>query len=69
MVIPNGFLNLHFILGRKADAVMAAHLASEAALRLVKPGNQNLEVTDSTLKISEAYECRVCYNLLDKLYY
>ena len=26
--------------GRAADAIMAAHLASEAALRLVKPGNE-----------------------------
>ena len=26
--------------GRKADALLAAHLASEAALRLVKPGNE-----------------------------
>lgn len=26
--------------GRKADVIMAAHLASEAALRLVKPGNE-----------------------------
>merc|ERR1712212_872025 len=26
--------------GRKADAMLAAHLASEAALRLVKPGNE-----------------------------
>ena len=26
--------------GRQADAIMAAHLASEAALRLVKPGNE-----------------------------
>ena len=26
--------------GKKADALMAAHLASEAALRLVKPGNE-----------------------------
>jgi len=28
------------ITGRKADAVLAAHYASEAALRLVKPGNE-----------------------------
>lgn len=28
------------ITGRKADALIAAHLASEAALRLVKPGNE-----------------------------
>ena len=26
--------------GRAADAIMAAHLASEAALRLVKQGNE-----------------------------
>jgi hypothetical protein len=26
--------------GRKADAILAAHLASEVALRLVKPGNE-----------------------------
>ena len=26
--------------GRKADAILAAHFASEAALRLVKPGNE-----------------------------
>lgn len=26
--------------GRKADAVLAAHFASELALRLVKPGNE-----------------------------
>lgn len=30
------------ITGRKADAVLAAHLAAEAALRLVKPGNEVL---------------------------
>ena len=28
------------ITGRKADTILAAHLASEAALRLVKPGNE-----------------------------
>ena len=28
------------VTGRKADAIIAAHLASEAALRLVKPGNE-----------------------------
>lgn len=26
--------------GRKADVILAAHLCAEAALRLVKPGNQ-----------------------------
>ena len=28
------------VTGRKADAILAAHLASEVALRLVKPGNE-----------------------------
>jgi hypothetical protein len=28
------------VTGRKADVIMAAHKASEAALRLVKPGIQ-----------------------------
>lgn len=28
------------VTGRKADVCLAAHYASEAALRLVKPGNE-----------------------------
>lgn len=32
---PNGKIT-----GRKADVCLAAHYASEAALRLVKPGNE-----------------------------
>lgn len=44
--------------GRKADAVMAAHLASEAALRLVKPGNDNIEVTETVNKVADAFECK-----------
>ena len=36
------------ITGRKADTILAAHLASEAALRLVKPGN---EVCSIVLKL------------------
>ena len=44
---------------------MAAHLASEAALRLVKPGNENLEVTETVNKIGEAFECKVCEVTVD----
>merc|ERR1712042_339244 len=44
--------------GRKADAMMAAHLASEAALRLVKPGNENIEVTETLNKVAESFECK-----------
>ena len=28
------------VTGRKADCIMAAHLAAEAALRLIKPGSE-----------------------------
>ena len=46
------------VTGRKADVIMAAHLASEAAMRLVKPGNENTEVTETVNKIGEAFECK-----------
>lgn len=49
------------VTGRKADVIMAAHLASEAALRLVKPGNENTEVTETVNKIGEAFECKVMW--------
>merc|ERR1719284_1765289 len=39
------------VTGKKADAMLAAHLASEAALRLVKPGNETYEVTETVSKI------------------
>merc|ERR1712168_100977 len=50
--------------GRKADAMMAAHLASEAALRLVKPGNETYEVTDTVTKIAEAFKCKPVEGML-----
>uniref|UniRef100_A0A8D2PSF2 Peptidase M24 domain-containing protein n=1 Tax=Zosterops lateralis melanops TaxID=1220523 RepID=A0A8D2PSF2_ZOSLA len=43
--------------GRKADVVKAAHLCAEAALRLVKPGNQNTQVTEAWNKIAHAFHC------------
>ncbi|KAK3106673.1 hypothetical protein FSP39_024934 [Pinctada imbricata] len=52
------------IKGRKADAVMAAHLASEAALRLVKPGNENYVVTDAVQKVAESYDCKPIEGML-----
>ena len=39
--------------------MMAAYLASEAALRLVKPGNETYEVTETVSKIAEAFNCKV----------
>ena len=57
------------VTGRKADVIMAAHLASEAALRLVKPGNENTEVTETVNKIGEAFECKVinCVKIFNQM--
>ncbi|NXE03233.1 PA2G4 protein, partial [Chaetorhynchus papuensis] len=43
--------------GRKADVIKAAHLCAEAALRLVKPGNQNTQVTEAWNKIAHSFHC------------
>lgn len=52
------------VLGKKADALLAAHLASEAALRLVKPGNETYDVTDVVGKVGEAFECKPVEGML-----
>jgi len=52
------------VIGCKADALMAAHLASEAALRLVKPGNETYEVTETVSKIGEAFDCKPVEGML-----
>ncbi|EDV21068.1 uncharacterized protein TRIADDRAFT_64279 [Trichoplax adhaerens] len=44
--------------GRKADVIVAAYTAAEAALRLVKPGNENQVVTDAIQKVAESFECK-----------
>ena len=57
------------VTGRKADVIMAAHLASEAALRLVKPGMENTEVTDTTTEIGKAFDCKVTSLINQTLYH
>merc|ERR1712002_156184 len=54
----------NLISGRKADAMLAAHLASEAALRLVKPGNETYEVTETVSKIADAFKCKPVEGML-----
>ena len=46
------------VTGRKADVLMAAWLASEAAIRLVKPGAKNYVVTEAVGKIAQAFGCK-----------
>jgi len=50
--------------GRKADAVLAAYHAAEAALRLLKPGSSNYQVTETIEKISESYKCKPVEGML-----
>lgn len=52
------------ITGRKADVILAAHLASQAALRLLKPGNETYAITEAVQKISEAYKCKPVEGML-----
>uniref|UniRef100_A0A1B6EFY4 Peptidase M24 domain-containing protein n=1 Tax=Clastoptera arizonana TaxID=38151 RepID=A0A1B6EFY4_9HEMI len=50
--------------GKKANAVLAAHYASQAALRLLKAGNETYTITDTVQKIAEAYECKPIEGML-----
>lgn len=52
------------VTGRKADVIKAAHLCAEAALRLVKPGNQNTQVTEAWNKIAESFKCSAIEGML-----
>jgi len=48
--------------GRQADVLQAAYLALEAAIRTVKPGTKNMEVTKVIGQIAEAFEVRPVEN-------
>uniref|UniRef100_A0A2K5KQR3 Peptidase M24 domain-containing protein n=1 Tax=Cercocebus atys TaxID=9531 RepID=A0A2K5KQR3_CERAT len=45
------------ITGRKADVIKAAHHCAEGALCLVKPGNQNTQVTETGNKVAHSFNC------------
>jgi len=44
--------------GRKADVTLAAYNALQAALRTIKPGATNYDVTEVIGKVTEAYKCQ-----------
>jgi len=52
------------VTGRKADVLLAAHYATEAAYRLVKPGNSNEDVTEAVTKIAEQFKCKPVEGML-----
>jgi curved DNA binding protein len=45
------------ITGRRADLLMATYTAAEAALRMIKIGNTNNQVTEVITKAAEAFKC------------
>jgi len=52
------------VTGKKADVLLAAQLCSEAALRLVKPGNETYQVTETVSKIAESFDCKPVEGML-----
>jgi len=52
------------VTGRRADVVLAAHYASQAALRLLKPDNETYAVTDAVQKVCESFKCKPIEGML-----
>ncbi len=44
--------------GRRADALRAAWTAAEVAMRLVRVGNKNWQVTEAASKVAAAWDCK-----------
>lgn len=45
--------------GRAADAMMAAYVAAEAALRVLRPGKTNYDVTETINRAANQFNCKV----------
>lgn len=52
------------ISGRKADTILAAYWAGQAALRLLKPGLGNYAVTETVHKVAESFKCKPIEGML-----
>ncbi|KAG0466522.1 hypothetical protein HPP92_017498 [Vanilla planifolia] len=52
------------IVGRAADVIAAANTAAEVALRLVRPGKKNKDVTEAIQKVAAAYDCKIVEGVL-----
>ncbi|XP_017776448.1 PREDICTED: proliferation-associated protein 2G4 [Nicrophorus vespilloides] len=52
------------VTGRKADVILAAHNASQAALRLLKPGNETYTITESVQKVADCFKCKPVEGML-----
>ncbi|KAK1351593.1 ERBB-3 BINDING PROTEIN 1 [Heracleum sosnowskyi] len=52
------------VTGKAADVLAAANTAAEVALRLVRPGKKNKDVTEAIQKVAAAYDCKVVEGVL-----
>lgn len=52
------------VTGRKADVTLAAYWAVQAALRLIKDGTSNYEITDAVQQVAESYKCKPIEGML-----
>ncbi|TCD61120.1 Curved DNA-binding protein (42 kDa protein) [Steccherinum ochraceum] len=52
------------VTGRRADVIQAAWHAAEAAMRLVKVGGKNWEVTEAVAKVAAAWGCKPVEGML-----
>lgn len=52
------------VTGRKADVIAAANTAAEVAMRLIRPGKKNKDVTEAIQKVAAAYDCKIVEGVL-----
>ncbi|KAK1286949.1 Methionine aminopeptidase 2A [Acorus calamus] len=52
------------ITGRAADVIAATNTAAEVALRLVRPGKKNKDVSEAIQKVAAAYDCKIVEGVL-----
>jgi len=50
--------------GRKADVILAAYWAVQAALRIIKNGETNYAVTDAVQEVADSYKCKPIEGML-----
>ncbi|XP_008805004.1 ERBB-3 BINDING PROTEIN 1 isoform X2 [Phoenix dactylifera] len=52
------------VTGRAADVIAASNTAAEVALRLVRPGKKNKDVTEAIQKVAATYDCKIVEGVL-----
>lgn len=51
------------VTGEKADVMWAAYNAAEVAVRMLKPGTTNHQITEAIMKTTQAYGCKPIQNM------